>query len=62
MVGILIKDDVYERVRLVDFIAALMALTNEKISRSAKGARFIARIPRFIIKFMLYVMKGFESL
>lgn len=60
--GLRIRDAVYIRVRWNDFLAAWMALANEKLSRTARGQKMIARIPRFILKIGLYVMKGLESI
>jgi len=61
LLGIQIKDDVNERVRWNDYIAALMALANEKLTRTESGTKFVAMLPRFVLKFLLYFMKGLES-
>jgi coenzyme F420-reducing hydrogenase beta subunit len=61
LLGFMIKDRVYARVRSNDYIVAWMALFNEKLSRSTKGRWWISRTPRFILKFLLYLMKGLES-
>lgn len=61
MLGFKIKDRVYARVRWNDYIVAWMALFNEKLSRSTKGRWWIARTPRFMLKFLLFLMKGLES-
>ena len=57
-----IKDSVHERVRWNHFLVALIALFNEKLSRSPGGQRIIRFMPRFILKMVLYVMKGLESI
>ncbi len=62
LLGIKIKDSVYEKVRWNEFIVAYMALFNEKLSRSAGGQKLIRRMPRFLLKACLYVMKGLESI
>jgi coenzyme F420 hydrogenase subunit beta len=61
LLGFKIKDRVYARVRWNDFLVAWMALSNEKLSRSTNGRWWIAHTPRFILKFLLYFMKGLES-
>jgi len=61
LLGFTIKDRVYTRVRWNDFLAAWIALSNEKLSRSPNGRWWIAHTPRFILKFLLYLMKGLES-
>jgi coenzyme F420-reducing hydrogenase beta subunit len=61
MIGFKIKDRVNSRVRWNDYIVAWMALFNEKVSRSTKGRWWIARTPRFMLKFLLYLLKGLES-
>ncbi len=62
LLGLKIKDSVYARVRWNDFIVAWMALFNEKLSRSEKGQKIVAHLPRFVLKFLLYLMKGLESI
>lgn len=61
MLGFMIKDRVYTRVRWNDYLVAWMALFNEKVSRSTKGRWMILHTPRFILKFMLYIMKALVS-
>jgi coenzyme F420-reducing hydrogenase beta subunit len=60
--GFKIKDTVYAKVRWNDLAAAWLALFNEKFSRSASGRRIIARTPRFVLKLILYLIKGLESI
>ena len=62
LLGFKIKDRVYARVRWNDYLVAWFALFNEKFSRSAKGRWWITHTPRIMLKFMLYVMKGLESI
>jgi len=62
LLGIQIKDDVGERVRWNDLLTGLIVLTNEKLSRTEFGKKLIARIPRFMLKLMLYFLKGLESI
>ena len=59
--GIKIKDTVHESVRWNDYLVAWMVLFNERLSRSIRGQRVIRSIPRFVLKFFLYVMKTMES-
>lgn len=60
--GIKVADTVQERVRLVDFLIAYIILYNYKISSTPKGQRFIARLPRKVIKLYLYFLKALEVL
>lgn len=60
--GIAIKDSVSAPVRWYEYLTARMALRNEIRSRGSKGMKKVARIPRFILKLKLYVMKGLESI
>ena len=62
LLGMSIKDSVAERVRWNDFLAAYMALANEKFSRSARGQRVVRRLPRALLRLYLLVMKGLESI
>lgn len=62
LLGINIKDTVYAPVRWNEFIAAWMAIFNEKLSRSTAGRRLIGLTPRFLLKILLYFMKGLESI
>ncbi len=61
LLGYKIKDTVHERVRWNDYLVAWMALFNEKLSRSELGQRLIRTMPRFVLKFYLYIMKALES-
>jgi coenzyme F420 hydrogenase subunit beta len=60
--GLRIKDHVGERVRWNDYLVALMALGNERFSRTRLGRRLIWLTPRPLLKLYLYVFKGLESL
>jgi coenzyme F420-reducing hydrogenase beta subunit len=60
--GITVKGPMQTRVRWFEFLTAYMALKNEKRSRGPEGMKEVARIPRFILKLKLYVMKGLESI
>jgi coenzyme F420-reducing hydrogenase beta subunit len=60
--GITIKDSVQAPVQWHELLTARMALKNEKRSRGTEGMKKVARIPRFILKLKLYVMKGLESI
>ncbi|MDP2966379.1 MAG: Coenzyme F420 hydrogenase/dehydrogenase, beta subunit C-terminal domain [Pelolinea sp.] len=62
LLGIKIKDTVYERVRWNEFLVAWIVLFNEKLSRSSGGQKLIRRTPRFLLKLYLYLMKGLESI
>jgi len=61
LIGMQIKDNVNDRVRWNDYIVAMMALTNEKLTRAENGRKFVAMLPRVVLKFLLYIIKGLES-
>jgi len=61
LLGIPIQDSVGERVRWNDYVAACIALANEKLSRSARGQKFIGGLPQALLRFYLLIMKGLES-
>lgn len=60
--GMTIKDTVNAPVRWTDLLTARTVLKNEMLSRGPQGAKKVARIPRFILKLKLYVIKGLESI
>jgi coenzyme F420-reducing hydrogenase beta subunit len=62
LLGMRIKDSVQQKVRWNDYLAALIVLGNEKFSRSRLGRKLIRRIPRFMLRLYLYLLKGLESL
>lgn len=62
LLGMKIKDTVRERVRLVDYPIALIALLNEKVSRSRIGRRILFALPRPVLRAYLYIFKGLELL
>lgn len=62
LLGMEIRDTVNERVRINDFMVALIVLYNEKLSRSKFGQMIISVTPRFILKLNLYFMKALESI
>ncbi len=60
--GFNIKDEVNERVGIVNFLIASIILLNKKISQSRIGWNIIQKTPRIIIKLYLYFFKALESL
>lgn len=58
--GIKIKDSVGEKVRPIDYLIAFIAMSNEKLSRSAIGRSFLFKIPRPILRAYLYFFKALE--
>lgn len=60
--GIDIKDELHNKVRLVDYLIALIALTNQRFSATKLGKRIIPMLPRPLVKLYLYFFKGLESL
>jgi coenzyme F420 hydrogenase subunit beta len=59
--GVKIKDRTETKVRWNDYIVALMALANERVSKTRLGRHILRIIPRPVIKAYLYVLKGLES-
>jgi coenzyme F420 hydrogenase subunit beta len=59
--GIKIKDTTKEKVHWNDFLVAIMALVNERLSRASIGGRFVKLLPRPLIKLYLYFLKALES-
>ncbi len=62
MLGMKIKDSVNEKVRFVDWLVALIAMSNEMTSRSKIGRGFLLMLPRPVLRLYLYVFKGLELL
>ncbi len=54
------KDTVHAKVRWPDYLVALIALGNQKFSRTRVGRRIILATPRPILKAYLYVLKILE--
>jgi coenzyme F420 hydrogenase subunit beta len=60
--GLKIKDRTQTSVRLVDYVIAFLALSNERLSRTRLGRRLIWLIPKPMLKLYVYFFKGLESL
>lgn len=56
-----IIDHVQERVRLVDYMIAFIAILDQRITQSELGRRLVAAMPRPLIRLYLYFLKGLES-
>jgi len=54
------KDPVHARVRLPEYLVALMALGNQKLSRTKLGRKLILATPKPILKAYLYFFKILE--
>lgn len=59
--GVKIKARTEEKVRLVDYAIAALALLNERVSRSKAGQAIIMRLPRPFLKAYLFLFKLLES-
>ena len=57
-----IPDTVAERVRWNEYMVAWFVLFNERLTRSPRGRRLVLRLPRFLLKAYLILLKGLESL
>jgi coenzyme F420 hydrogenase subunit beta len=62
LLGLKIKDRTQTSVRLVDYVIAFLALSNERLSRTPLGRRLIWLIPKPMLKLYVYFFKGLESL
>lgn len=62
LLGEKIKDEVHEKVHLWDYLAALLVMFNEKVSRTALGRKVIFALPRPLLKPYLYLIKLLESI
>jgi coenzyme F420 hydrogenase subunit beta len=62
LLGEKIKDEVNEKVRIVDFIVAFLLMMNYKITTKKWGIKIVSWLPRPIIKLYLYFIKGLEIL
>jgi len=62
LLGIKLKDNVNEPVRWHSWLAALITMSNMKFSQSERRAKWVFRVPRPLLKFYLYVLKGLETL
>ncbi len=60
--GLGIKDKVKEKVRWNDYLVAFIAISNQQLSSTAIGRRFIMMIPRPILRAYLYLFKALESI
>ena len=61
-VGIEIPDTTKAPVSWHEYLTARMVLANWKLSQSKTGSKLIFAMPRFALKWMLYLMKGLETL
>lgn len=59
--GINIKDELHHKVRFVDYLIALIALANQRLSATQIGKRIIPMVPRPMVKLYLYFFKALES-
>lgn len=58
--GIKLSDPVDEKIRLVDFLVALVILFNYRLTASYRGREILQKLPRPVIKLYLYFLKGLE--
>lgn len=59
--GLKIKARTVDRVRMLDYLIALIAIANERLSRTALGRKLIFILPRPVLKFYLRFFKALES-
>ena len=59
--GLRIKDTVKEHVKWNDYLVALIAIGNQKITSTRLGRKLVGYIPRPILRAYLYLFKGLES-
>lgn len=60
--GIKIADHIGEHVRPVDFIIAMIIMTNYRLSNTDKGRKLLYKLPKPVIKIYLYLLKALEVL
>lgn len=58
--GIKLSDPVDEKIRLVDFLVALVLMFNYRLTTSSRGREALHRLPKPVIKLYLYFLKGLE--
>ena len=61
LAGVNIKARTEEKVRLVDYAIAALALINERVYRTKTGKAIIMRLPRPVLKAYLFLFKLLES-
>lgn len=57
-----IKDEVGEKVRIVDFLVAFLLMMNHKITEKEWGKKLVFSLPKPLIELYLYFIKGLEIL
>lgn len=62
LLGENIKDQVHEKVRLVDFLVAFLLMLNHKITEKEWGKKLVFWLPGPLLRLYLYFIKGLEVL
>lgn len=60
--GIKMLDPLREKVRLVDYAVAFLALLNHSVTKSRRGQRIVMRLPRPLLRVYLWFFKSLELL
>lgn len=58
--GIRLSDPVNEKVRVVDFLVALVIMINHQLTNSPRGRAILRVIPQRILRLYLYALKGLQ--
>jgi hypothetical protein len=58
--GIRLSDPVNEKVRVVDFLVALVIMINHQLTNSPRGRSILRKIPQQLLRFYLYALKGLQ--
>ena len=57
-----IADPVNDKVRLIDFLVALVVISNYRLSNSNQGWKIISKLPKQVVKGYLYFLRALELL
>ena len=58
--GIKISDPVEEKIRMVDFLVALVLVFNYRLTTSYRGREMLQKLPKPVLKLYLYFLKGLQ--
>jgi coenzyme F420-reducing hydrogenase beta subunit len=62
LLGLKVSDPVHERVRLIDFLIAIVILFNYRLTTTPRGRLLVGSVPKQLIKLYLYALKALEIL
>ena len=59
-VGLKVSEPVDEKVRVIDFLVAIVIIFNYRLTTSYRGRALLEKLPKPVIKIYLYFLKGLE--